>query len=243
MKKITLKTIALSLVLLCGVAGAYAADLVTTGSINKAMPAGWTYITNNSQYPDPTFYSDGGLKFNFENMGIESPAFAAQSAVSVSIDVRALNANTKNPASQDVFTVSALNASDAVVGTATLQSAVAGANVVSVSGTDIVKIKVVMTGYPSNGEVYCNVSLGGVTISTSTVGVDDNSLAHASFHFAGNTLYADNVADGTVVEIYNALGAKVQTSYVSGNTVDLNASLTKGVYIIKAGKHTQKIMF
>lgn len=73
--------------------------------------------------------------------------------------------------------------------------------------------------------------------------IENSWVASPTFYFAGNTLCAGNVADGTVVEIYSALGAKVLTSCVSDNTVDLNVSLTKGVYIIKAGKHTQKIMF
>ncbi|WP_163222726.1 hypothetical protein [Bacteroides sp. 214] len=73
--------------------------------------------------------------------------------------------------------------------------------------------------------------------------VENSKVDSPTFYFAGNTLCVDNVADGTVVEIYSALGAKVLTSCVSGNTVDLNVSLTKGIYIIKAGNYTQKIMF
>lgn len=43
-------------------------------TINKAIPAGWTYISNNpAQYPDPDFYSAGQLKINFIGMGIQSP--------------------------------------------------------------------------------------------------------------------------------------------------------------------------
>ena len=64
-----------------------------------------------------------------------------------------------------------------------------------------------------------------------------------SFFVSGKQLMTENVEDGTMVEIYNAVGAKVTTSFVIGNAVELNNTLNKGIYIIKAGNYTQKIMF
>ena len=63
-------------------------------AINKAIPTGWTYISNNPEtYPDPAFYSVGSLKLNFAGMGIQSPAFGS-SAKTVKL-VGTLNTNTK----------------------------------------------------------------------------------------------------------------------------------------------------
>ena len=43
-------------------------------TIDDAIPAGWTYISNNpEQYPDPDYYSAGQLKINYVGMGIQSP--------------------------------------------------------------------------------------------------------------------------------------------------------------------------
>lgn len=63
-------------------------------TINKAIPEGWTYISNDpAKYPDPTFYGVGSLKLNFAGMGIQSPVFGA-SAKTVKV-TGTLNVNTK----------------------------------------------------------------------------------------------------------------------------------------------------
>jgi hypothetical protein len=48
---------------------------ITLSFVEKVIPTGWTYMTNNPQFPNPEFYSSTGLKINFINMGIESPTF------------------------------------------------------------------------------------------------------------------------------------------------------------------------
>lgn len=57
----------------------------------------------------------------------------------------------------------------------------------------------------------------------------------------GKSLYVVNIDNGTTVEIYSALGAKVQSVVFNGNPISLT-NLNKGVYIVRAGKYTQKIM-
>lgn len=63
-------------------------------TINKAIPVGWTYISNNPEsYPDPAFYSAGQLKINFVGMGIQSPVLdGAYHKVTIG---GVLNTNTK----------------------------------------------------------------------------------------------------------------------------------------------------
>jgi len=50
-----------------------------------------------------------------------------------------------------------------------------------------------------------------------------------------------NVANGSTVEIFSALGAKVQTSELINGSVGIN-NLSKGLYIVRVGKNVQKIM-
>ena len=133
-------------------------------TITDAIPAELTYITNNPQYPNPSFYSAGGLKMNYVNMGVQTATFAAQSSVKVTIKVAALNANTKSGNDADVFTVYGLDASGNTVVTATYDAVVAGDNVVLLEGEGIVAVKVIMTDYAHNGSAFCNISLGGVKV-------------------------------------------------------------------------------
>ncbi|MDR1584884.1 MAG: T9SS type A sorting domain-containing protein [Prevotellaceae bacterium] len=75
-----------------------------------------------------------------------------------------------------------------------------------------------------------------------TAGTSNPSADKISFRVSGNTLVAVNLMAGTSVEIYNAVGSRVQTSVFDGNPVELN-NLSKGIYIVRAGKHTQKVAF
>lgn len=138
-----------------------------TYTINNAMPTGLSYITNNSNYPNPKYYTNGGLKVNYEKMGVQTAQFAAANKVVVTIDIKALNPNEKTYASStDIITVYGLDASGATVATGTLTSVAAGTgNVVTLEGTGIVAVKVIMTGYPKVGTTYQNINLGGLTVS------------------------------------------------------------------------------
>lgn len=63
-----------------------------------------------------------------------------------------------------------------------------------------------------------------------------------NMYISNNMLVVENIEQGTIVEFYNALGAKVQTSVFDGNAIELN-NLSKGVYIVRASKFSQKIIF
>lgn len=73
-------------------------------------------------------------------------------------------------------------------------------------------------------------------------GFSNPSNELSSFFVQNSELIVKNVEIGTAVEFYNALGAKVQTSVFDGSGIDLS-NLSKGIYIVRAGKHVQKIMF
>ncbi|MFV0471214.1 MAG: T9SS type A sorting domain-containing protein [Paludibacteraceae bacterium] len=70
--------------------------------------------------------------------------------------------------------------------------------------------------------------------------VADNSNT-PKFSIVGKSLIINNIEQGVTIEIYSALGAKVLSIVYGGNPLSLT-ELKKGIYIVKAGKLTQKIM-
>lgn len=241
MKRITLLSI---VALLIYSFNAKAAEtLPITGTLSPTVPAGWTYVSNDpANYPNPSFYSTvPGLKLNFENMGVISPEFNSQSGVKVTLNVAQLNQNTKTGASASYFTFTALNTAGETVGTATLTTVVVGNNIVEITGTNIVKVKVIMTGYPNDGTKYCNVNLASVTIAEKVTGLNDTEASKFKAIVSGSDLVIKNVANGSTVEIFSALGNKVQTSVLENGKIELN-NLSRGMYVVRVGKSTQKFM-
>jgi hypothetical protein len=57
----------------------------------------------------------------------------------------------------------------------------------------------------------------------------------------GCSLSINNVADGSTVDIFSTLGAKVQTSKLENNAIQLN-NLSRGLYVVRVGNMTSKIM-
>ena len=141
-------------------------DLPVNVTINNAIPDCWTYITNDPAYPDPAFYANGGLRINYEYIGITSQEFNQQSNIKVTINISAFNANTRTAGSADVFTITGYNASNVAVGTAAIQTVAVGDNVINLTGTNIVKVDVIMTGYPEIDGVCQNVNVKGIKIET-----------------------------------------------------------------------------
>lgn len=88
----------------------------------------------------------------------------------------------------------------------------------------------------------------------STVYVDDVSLVEKlgtnlstpnadilNVTVVGKNLTVRNAANGSTVDIYSAVGAKVQSSQLQSGAVQLN-NLSKGMYIVRVGKLSSKIM-
>lgn len=75
--------------------------------------------------------------------------------------------------------------------------------------------------------------------SQSSMIVSDNEEA-PKFTLTGKVLTAKNLENGAQVDIYSVLGAKVHSFVYKGNPETL--SLNKGIYIVRAGKFTQKII-
>jgi hypothetical protein len=76
---------------------------------------------------------------------------------------------------------------------------------------------------------------------TSTTGFNSIGIEKFRATVVGNDLQIKNVANGATVEIFSALGSKVQTSVLENGKVSVD-NLSKGMYIVRVGKNTQKFM-
>ena len=134
-------------------------------TIAGSLPEGLTYITNNEKFPNPEFYKESGIKIRFENIGVSTTFNEFTGSLNVTIDI-ALNPNSKtSAASTHVFTITALSASGSDCGVAYLDSVTAGTNTVKIDVTKATSLKVIMTGYPKDGDKYNNVNFKGLTVA------------------------------------------------------------------------------
>jgi len=98
-----------------------------------------------------------------------------------------------------------------------------------------------------SASVAGTLKLDGIRVTSSwaalftATGVSTPSANAFSAIVAGKNLLVRNAANGSTVEIFSALGAKVQSSSLVNGSVGIN-NLTKGLYIVRVGKNTQKIM-
>lgn len=72
-------------------------------------------------------------------------------------------------------------------------------------------------------------------------GTHNPSVNPFTVTISGKNLLVKNVAEGSTIEIFSAVGSKVQTSNVENGKVNI-ANLKSGMYVVRAGKSTQKIM-
>ncbi len=76
----------------------------------------------------------------------------------------------------------------------------------------------------------------------SSTGFNNPSVNQFTAVVSGKNLLLNNVANGSTVEIYSALGSKIQTSVIENGKVGLN-NLTRGMYVVRVNNMTQKIMY
>lgn len=76
----------------------------------------------------------------------------------------------------------------------------------------------------------------------SSTGFNNPSVNQFTAVVSGKNLLFKNVANGYTVEIYSALGSKIQTAVIENGKVGLN-NLTRGMYVVRVNNMTQKIMF
>lgn len=136
-----------------------------TYTIVGSLPEGLTYIPSSTQFPNPSFYKDSGLKLRYENMGVSTAIPEFTGSLNVTIDIALTNNEKTAAASTHLFTITALNSSSADCGVAYLDTVEVGTNTVKVDVTKATSLKVVMTGYPKTGEKFNNVNLKSLTIA------------------------------------------------------------------------------
>ena len=212
-------------------------------TIEKEIPAGWEYITNNEAYPDPGFYSGGGLKMNYTSMGLWSEQFAAYTGeVEVTLNINAFNKKSDAYGNETpIFTVTFYKA-DLTTVSATLDfdTVSKGANKLTVNVEEAVKAKIILVNFPDDGNGYqSNVNLGGVTIKpvggdepASSWQVCESPVVDTNYKFG---FYSTN--DDVTYYCLNEL-----TGYYGATTTDpeeaadysLVATSTEGEYYIKA---------
>ncbi|MFA5045220.1 MAG: T9SS type A sorting domain-containing protein [Paludibacter sp.] len=99
----------------------------------------------------------------------------------------------------------------------------------------------------SSADTAPTLLLDGIHVATSwnalfgITGFSTPSANAFSATVVGKKLLVKNVANGSTVEIFSTLGAKVQSSELVNGSIEMN-NLTKGLYIVRVGKNTQKIM-
>lgn len=84
------------------------------------------------------------------------------------------------------------------------------------------------------------------SLKVTNLGTVANGFANpASMDFkaivSGNNLIIKDIANGSTVDIYSSVGTKVQSAQLLNNTIQLN-NLSKGLYIVRVGNLTSKIM-
>jgi hypothetical protein len=90
----------------------------------------------------------------------------------------------------------------------------------------------------TNGYRLDNFKISGDKVTSD---VHNPSVSDFNPFISGNNLILSNITDGTTIEVYNILGTLIQSSVLNGRSIELNRNMTKGMYIIRAGKHTAKV--
>jgi len=92
-----------------------------------------------------------------------------------------------------------------------------------------------------------NIVIDGIRVATSwnaLFTVSDISTPKAdllSVSLAGKSLSIKNATDGSIVDVYSSVGSKVQSAQLVNGAIQLN-NLSKGLYIVRIGNQSSKIM-
>jgi len=98
----------------------------------------------------------------------------------------------------------------------------------------------------TSGVANQNVIVDGIRVAKTWAdlftasGLNTTTESKLEAFVSGKNLLIKNIAEGSEVEIFSAVGSKVQTSAVENGKVSI-ANLKGGMYIVRSGKLTQKI--
>lgn len=78
-------------------------------------------------------------------------------------------------------------------------------------------------------------------VPASTTGIESLKADILGVSLVGRNLSIKNITNGSIVDIYSTVGARIQSSILENGTIQLN-NLSKGVYIVKVGNQSSKII-
>jgi len=98
--------------------------------------------------------------------------------------------------------------------------------------------------FGSATSIESGISVSSIKVTnqgTVISGTDNPTTVDFNAIVSGKNLIIKNIEDGSTVDLYSTLGAKVQTSTLQNSSIRLN-ELPKGLYIVRIGKLSSKIM-
>ena len=111
---------------------------------------------------------------------------------------------------------------------------------IEISNAEVINLKFEYTALNNiNGYRLDNFKITGEKITSE---VNNQTSDIFKVIVSGKDLLISNRENGTSILIYNFLGSLVQTTKLKSGAIELDSKLTKGFYIVQAGKNTQKII-
>jgi hypothetical protein len=90
-----------------------------------------------------------------------------------------------------------------------------------------------------NGYRLDNIKITGDKSTSEVINLSKNN---SNPFLSGKYLIIPGVTDGTTVIIYNSIGSMVQTFKLNKGSIEFNNPINKGLYLIRVGNSTCKIM-
>jgi len=103
---------------------------------------------------------------------------------------------------------------------------------------------VVLSQYGSATVNESGASISSIKVTnfgTIIAGINDPTIFDFKAIVSGKNLIIKNFSNGSIVDVYSSVGAKVQSSRLENGAIQLN-NLAKGLYIVRVGNMTSKIM-
>jgi hypothetical protein len=111
---------------------------------------------------------------------------------------------------------------------------------IALNKSDIINLSFEFTALNNaNGYRLDNIKING---DKSTSGMTDPVNADFNPIISGHKLIIRGMTEGTVVVIYNSMGSEIQTSELNNGSIDLSYQIKKGLYFIRVGNRTCKII-
>jgi len=212
-------------------------NIAASRDIGTALVLDSAIVTNPGWVGSKVYMSNGKLKLGTSSaMGFltTAPINLSGSNFKVSVDLASWN-NTGNVAD----TGSSIDVQVDGVVVATL----AYTTTLATYSTPVITAKTAASKITFTAKVAKNrFFIDNILVVSATVSDITTPKAETlSISLAGKTLTVKEVAAGSIVDIYSSLGAKVHSAQLVNGSVQLD-NLSKGLYIVRVGNQSSKIM-